>query len=232
MKTIVISDIHGRTIWEKIVKKEESDTNQFVFLGDYFDTLEKISAQQQKDNFKKIINFKKANLNKVILLFGNHSLHYLRTIQDKYTGYQKFHAIDISELLHSAIDNNYLQMCHIHDKFLFSHAGVTKTWCKNNNIDFENLEQSINDLFKYQPRSFKFTRGDRDDDYGDDTTQSPVWVRPRSLREDKIDNYIHVVGHTVQYSLITSGDIIFTDTLGTSGEYLEIKDGIPIAKTL
>lgn len=37
MKIVAIGDIHGRDIWEDIVKKEH-DADKIVFVGDYFDT--------------------------------------------------------------------------------------------------------------------------------------------------------------------------------------------------
>ena len=231
MKIITIGDLHGHTLWKDIINKEESDTDLFVFMGDYFDS-KTISAHHQKENFKDIIAFKKKNVDKVILLFGNHEHQYQRTSRKQYSGYQSLHAIDIRELIHNAIDENLLQMCHIQDNFLFSHAGVTKTWCESSKIDLKNIEQSINDLFKYKPNHFEFAMGGRFSDIGDDVTQTPIWVRPRSLAEDKIDGYIQIVGHTGAEKLITTGDIILTDTLGTSGEYLEINNGILTAKTI
>ena len=62
--------------------------------------------------------------------------------------------------------------------------------------------------------------GDYFDNYGDGVTQSPIWVRPRSLSKDKLDGFIHVVGHTMQEKLSISDEIILIDTLGTTGEYL------------
>ena len=224
MKLIALGDTHGRRNWEKITAKNDFD--RVVFIGDYFDTHEDISAEQQIDNFKKIIAFKKANPEKVILLFGNHSFHYLKTIDEQYSGYQRFHAFDIQEALHKAIDERLLQMCYVSGNYLFSHAGVTQTWCRNNNIDINNIEEQINDLFLYKPNSFKFTVGENYDNYGDDICQTPIWVRPRSLVMDRISNYIHVVGHTTQDKLLIYETAIFIDTLGTSGEYLEITDGV------
>ena len=54
MKIISIGDIHGRNIWELIVK-QEAEADLFVFMGDYFDTRENITAHQQIENFKKIL---------------------------------------------------------------------------------------------------------------------------------------------------------------------------------
>ena len=225
-KIVSIGDLHGRTIWKDIVSKEE-DVDKIIIMGDYFDTHENVSARQQIDNFKDILEYKKANLDKVVLLIGNHDFHYMKGIGETYSGYQAVHAIDISELIHSALDENLIQMCYVSDKYVFTHAGVTKAWVAQNEIDVTNLEQSINDRFKYKPNSFKFTIGKNYSMYGDDCTQTPIWVRPKALHSDMIDDVICVVGHTNQYSIIIRDNVIFIDTLGTSQEYLRIIDGVP-----
>ena len=38
MKTILIGDIHGRSIWKRIVADEKPD--RVVFIGDYFDSFD------------------------------------------------------------------------------------------------------------------------------------------------------------------------------------------------
>lgn len=222
MKIIAIGDIHGRTSWKKIIEQETFD--KVVFVGDYFDTREDISPQEQKDNFKDIISYKKENANKVVLLFGNHDYHYLKTTNETYSGYQQWQKTDIQELLHPAIDRGLIQMCFVWHNLLFSHAGVTKTWCDNNLIQTTHLEESINDLFKYKPSSFRFTIGNNFSLQGDDVEQSPIWVRPNSLLVDRIDNFIQVVGHTTKNKLIITEDVILIDTLGTSREYLIWED--------
>jgi len=221
MKIIALGDTHGRTDWKAITDKDNFD--KVIFIGDYFDTHEDIPPQQQKDNFKNIIKYKKANMDKVILLFGNHDYHYI--VDERYSGFQELYEIDIKELLLKALDEELLQMCCIFWNYIFVHAGITKTWCKANGIDMvENIEQSVNDLFKYKPNSFKFTSGDYRNPYGDEICQTPIWVRPGSLFMDRIDNYTQIVGHTTQEKIKITEGIILIDTLGTSGEYLEIID--------
>lgn len=61
---------------------------------------------------------------------------------------------------------------------------------------------------------------------GDDVTQTPIWVRPYSLQIDKLDDFRQVVGHTTQDKLQIGKHITYIDTLGTSGEYLIIEDGV------
>ena len=226
MKIIALGDIHGRTIWKGIVNNNLSD--KIVFVGDYFDSKYGISPEKQKENFRDIIEYKRLNKNKVILLIGNHDFHYLKSTEKHYSGFQPGHKIEIQELLHEAIDNDFIKMCHIEGNVIFSHAGFTKTWCKNNlgyeNPDIGNFENLVNDLFKNKPNAFKFTPGKNNSTIGDDICQTPIWVRPNSLLIDKIDNFIQVVGHTEQISLIKIEDIILIDSLGTTGEYLQITD--------
>lgn len=219
MKIIALGDTHGRTDWKKITTKETFD--KVVFIGDYFDTHEDVSPEQQKENFRNIIAYKKANMDKVVLLFGNHDYHYLRTTTETYSGYQQWQKTDIQELLHPAIDAGLLQMCLVVDNLLFVHAGVTKTWVKNNLLnEGAPIDHLINALFKYKPNSFRFTSGKNHSPYGDDVEQSPIWVRPYSLQMDRLDGFIQVVGHTTQNRLMITKDVILIDTLGTSGEYL------------
>lgn len=237
MRIIALGDTHGRERWKTITAKNDFD--KVIFIGDYFDSRERISLEKQKDNFKDILNFKKANMDKVILLYGNHDHHYRKTINEKYSEFQPLMKINIEELLDKTIDENLIQMCYTYKDVLFTHAGVTKTWCRANNVDLSNIEQSINYLFKNRPTAFNFTRGANQSNYGDDITQSPIWVRSKSLYMDKIPNYIQVVGHTTQDKItglngsrkhyvpsegimIETSGVIFIDTLGTSGEYLQI----------
>jgi hypothetical protein len=89
------------------------------------------------------------------------------------------------------------------------------------------LETAINALFLSRPQAFDFTTGANYDMYGDDVTQTPIWVRPNSLLEDRVPGYIQVVGHTQQRHITLSTDVILIDALGATGEYLAINNGLP-----
>lgn len=227
MRLLVVGDTHGRDDWQEIQAKEDWD--KMVFIGDYFDTHENISAAVQLYNFNEIIRFKRANKLEVELLLGNHDFHYLRDDQ-RYSGYQEVHRFDIREALEGAREE--LKMCYSYGDLLFTHAGVTKTWCKNNNIDITDIENSINQAYMFTPQCFNFRGVNM---YGDDVTQSPIWVRPNSLSRDKVDGWTHVVGHTTQDRMIMMGavkGVVLIDTLGTSGEYLICDKGKLQFKTL
>jgi predicted MPP superfamily phosphohydrolase len=231
MKLIALGDTHGRVLWKKIVEKYPTD--KIVFIGDYFDTHGGTTGQGQLDNFNEIIEFKKANMDRVTLLFGNHDFHYLSAANEHYSGYQPVFHLSFKEVLNKAIDEGLVQMVYVHDKYMFSHAGVTKTWCIEHDIEvvidskevISSPERQINDLFKFKPTSFNFSGYDC---YGDDITQSPIWVRPASLYKDRLDQYVHIVGHTTVTHIAPEGaektGMILIDALGTSEEYLVFED--------
>lgn len=238
MKLIAIGDTHGRVDWKKIVEKELATCDKLIFMGDYFDTHHQgVSGNKQIVNFKEIVEFKKTNPDKVILLTGNHDYHYIRGIGETYSGYQAMYALEIGELVEQTIKDDLMQMCYLHDKFFFSHAGLTKTWIQRvltpNNINplvDDVMVQHINDFLKFQPRVFGFTMGDNFDQTGDDITQGPIWVRPHSLMRDMVEEITCVVGHTSVKKLGINPahpNIILIDCLGTTKEYLIIEDGIP-----
>lgn len=127
------------------------------------------------------------------------------------------------------MNQNLLQMCYRYDNYLFTHAGVTKTWLKNNNYNSEQtIDEFINNLFKENIQPFGFTRGENYSSYGDDVCQTPIWVRPSSLVKDCVDNFIQVVGHTPQDDITilknpdNNSEIVLIDTLGISGKFLTI----------
>lgn len=228
-----IGDIHGRSEWKPIVAK---GYDHVIFIGDYFDTHENIKAKEQIENFKEIIAFKKANSN-VALLIGNHDFHYMRGIDEKYSGFQPDYYLEIQEVLHTALDMKYLKASHQEGDILFTHAGVTNTWAQIFHHS-ENISESINELFEANPKSLGFTPCPREkfsgivDYIGDEICQSPLWVRPNSLLKDKLTGYRQVVGHTPQPEMRIESGVAFIDCLMTSGEYLVIEDGKFLAERL
>jgi metallophosphoesterase superfamily enzyme len=70
---VVLGDIHGRTIWKKILEIEHPD--KVIFLGDYVTTHYGISSETQIENLKEILTYKENNPDKVILLRGNHKIN-------------------------------------------------------------------------------------------------------------------------------------------------------------
>ena len=242
MKLVAIGDIHGRDIWKQIIAKEQ-DADEFVFVGDYFDSFT-VKGADQINNFLDIIEFKKQSKVPVILLIGNHDYHYYPGIEDSGTsGYQTLLAPSIK---HVVGDNKqYLQVAYQVGEFVFTHAGLSSEWLDDMVVDWDvdSLDATVNDLFQYQPgkiayRSYKQV-GDQvygAQGYGNEAFQGPIWIRPSALmtanKKMLRKKIIQVVGHTPQDNIdiegkSTGGRYYFIDTLEyNQGQYLIVKDGV------
>lgn len=240
-KIIVIGDIHGRPIWKDIINQENPTKDDLViFLGDYFDSLD-IDGGKILNNFLDIMEYRQNNDNTKCFV-GNHDYHYIPGIDEQYTGFNQSWYFQNKVAMETALRHNLLQACHIENNIIFSHAGVSTTWLTKLEYDFkEDLQEFINDFFKYRPKVFEFAGIDA---YGDSVQSSPIWIRPHSLKKDAVDGYTQVVGHTVQSSIISEKTykgkgrrnrsretLWFVDCLG-SEQYLTIEDGKFIAKQL
>jgi len=207
MKLVFIGDIHGRDTWKKIVNLEPN-TDKFIFIGDYFDSFD-ISPVIQLFNIKEIIQFKKDNPNNVILLIGNHDHHYI--VNEKYSGYNTAIQWDANLILKE--NKDLFQIAYQYNNIICSHAGLSPVWLNNNIPDWTktNVIELLNELYTYKPNVFNFsTKTPYPNPYGDDATQGPLWIRPKSLmKANKGDdgfkkNYIQVVGHTQQDDIYES----------------------------
>lgn len=195
MKIVCIGDIHGKSCWRDIVKQNPT-ADKIVFIGDYFDCFEDVSTLSQINNFKAIVELKKSEPNKYVILIGNHDWHYMANFQSRthYSGYQPYTWPDIRDAIESA--KQYLQICYVQDKFVFSHAGISKSWAWKNSIKLDSIEKSVNELFETDPRAFNFASHIHYDSYGNHKDNGPLWIRPKALADDNIGGMVQVVGHT------------------------------------
>lgn len=233
-KTVFIGDIHGNPIWKKVVE-QNTDAERFIFVGDYFDSFD-YSAVEQMANFKDIIEFKKTTTSEVILLIGNHDIHYFFGINDTATsGFQKNLYYSIMPLIEE--NKHHLQIAYSFEDVLCTHAGVSEVFMKHNfgyEWKIETISDQLNMLFQYKPNKFCFPK-DCISPYGDDNEQTPIWIRPKSLMRSSKSirkKYKQVVGHTSMSSLNiehlkkwTGGKYFFIDTLNSSEEYLIFEKG-------
>lgn len=187
MKILTLGDIHGRTCWEDIIKIENPDI--VVFLGDYVSTHEGISGKSQISNLINILNYKKDNPNKVILLRGNHDMQHCgfdwAQCSGLYLDVQQWMMDNVNEFL------KLTQWVYLQDNIIFSHAGISKTWYNDNG--FTSIESINNCEPNYK---FGFTPDSFLDYTGTSETQPLTWIRPQSLLYCAIDGFTYVVGHT------------------------------------
>jgi predicted phosphodiesterase len=232
MKTLIIPDIHGKTIWRPIIAEEKPD--RVIFLGDYFDAYEKISPAEQIFNYKQIVELKEKGEIEVIMLIGNHDHHYFPEIGYTGTsGYQGMGKYDLEYAINET--RQHLQMAYQMDQYLFTHAGVSQLFMDQiygiNGWNVDAVAENLNELFKYKLHAFTFNGRNG---YGDDPEQTPIWIRPRSLmkanKKSKLnEKYIQIVGHTKVYKIdklvAANNKYYFVDTFDSSNEYLTINNG-------
>ncbi len=228
MKTIVLGDIHGRTVWKTIMDLEQPD--RVVFLGDYVSSHEDIGTDQQIDNFMEILVAKEQQPQKFVLLRGNHDLQHLGYWWAECSGLnpkvQDFMSqSDIRERFLTASQWVY-EMTIGEESVVCSHAGISKVWLEHNNIHTPsdiNLEPA-SPAFSFIPASLL-------DFDGNSITQPCVWIRPSALTECAVPGYTQIVAHTpikklYQYRIKdTDNSIWFCDTLGLENPaYMVIED--------
>lgn len=253
MKTILLGDTHGRDTWKQIVA-QETDADRIVFIGDYFDSFD-IPGVVQLQNFLDIIEFKKTSDKEIVLCFGNHDYHYMPGFTGMpYSGYQAGLAYQFRDVISQNLE--HLQMAYLFDDVLCSHAGIGMEWVERNfgkvgdksshNVNVSTLNgvqalvDLINEHFKFKPGIFEFNGWNP---YGDNTSQTPIWIRPGSLMKankgTKLKETIRqVVGHTHVKSIPdmlkavaqNAGNRYFMiDALDDSTGYLICQDGEMIA---
>jgi 3',5'-cyclic AMP phosphodiesterase CpdA len=185
-KILVIPDVHGRLFWIDAIKNNQTDL--IIFLGDYLDPYENYNGKEY-DRFLDIIELKKKEPEKVILLLGNHDCHYLfddfiRSSRFDYDNYKR------NSKLYKE-NKDLFQFAYYENDRLFTHAGITEGWLKFNNLVLpkENIDEWLNNLdIKYYNQCGR-SRGGR---Y---PVGSPVWA-------DLDDHYYgdleikQVIGHT------------------------------------
>lgn len=207
MKIIFLGDIHGRTIWKKIVEKEK-DADKFVFIGDYFDSFD-IYGPDQVKNFIEIMNFVKNSGKEVITLIGNHDYHYFKEVPigARCSGFQHSFYKNIEAVIEEYRDK--LQIAYNHENILCTHAGVSQEFIDAEFPKFnletsletpdlgEHIADSLIHIWTCDKRVFIFNGIDN---YGNDTWQTPIWIRPYSLMKSSTEiqskGVIQIVGHT------------------------------------
>ena len=208
-----IGDVHGRQLWKIYIKEKYTE---FYFTGDYFDSFD-LPFSKQYSNFVEICEEARAN-RRIKLCLGNHDYHYLFGVTNQsYSGFQYHNSKEIGAVLEKNLD--LFQIVYVtEDNYIISHAGVT-SWFLNSIKGKE--PEDINSAFKKDRNILCFNGNNI---YGDDITQSPIWVRPRSLERDHLPGYNQIVGHTPvrsisEFSLQDGFKIIFIDTFNTESIY-------------
>ena len=203
---LIIPDVHGRDFWKKAVAYKGFD--KIIFLGDYTDPygFEGITTEVSVENFKSIIAYKKQNPDKVVLLLGNHDLHYFSEYYYELAGGFRYNPLAAKSLQRLFQDNHRLfqlawetELSNQH--ILFSHAGITQSWLKRNlhlirKPDAKHLNQLIqtNEGLEVLAQVGEM-RG------GGYPSGSMVWADVEELLiSNPIPDTYQIVGHSLQFN--------------------------------
>ena len=192
---LLVPDVHGREFWKR-AKDFVNSYEWIIFLGDYLDPYpwEGITPEEAFDNFKEVIEFKKENMDKVILLIGNHDYHYIDLdFMDcsrlDYKNRKAIHAVfeenkDLFKLGFQYLDEKY--------DYLFTHAGVYEEWLNKNGLVFENV--LYGDVSPEALSQVSIWRG------GCDEVSSCIWADIHEVYDNEpARGFIQYVGHTQQH---------------------------------
>lgn len=187
-KYLIIPDVHGRTFWQE-AERLISEVDRVIFLGDYLDPYphEYITREQAIEQFKEIIQFKKDNSDKVILLLGNHDCAYCYDFGSA-SRYDYENELEIKQLFK---DNMGLfRLWYLgNNGCLFSHAGITNDWLENTlQCSMEEFLNKSDEDLQYYLWRVSYMRG------GQTRTGSLIWS---DVREgDREETFYQIFGHT------------------------------------
>lgn len=134
-KVMIIPDVHGRSFW-RWAKELVDDYEKIIFLGDYLDPyeFEEIMIENAIEEFLDIIEFKMMYPDKVVLLLGNHDLHYWWDADMDCSRRDLQHLGIVHRLM--MMHRDCFQLAYSLETpqkhYLFTHAGVLNGWIKEN----------------------------------------------------------------------------------------------------
>lgn len=192
---LIVPDVHGRVFWREPLERFSDDISagnmDVVFLGDYLDPYPDEVENDEAMNYvaatrqlKDIIKIARRHPQNVHLLIGNHDFHYMN---DEYSRcfyrkcrYSQSNAESIKKVLRGNADVFRMAWdCMIRDTlFLFTHAGVLKSWVdmaledntiRRPNADLLNNMLDTGDVLPFA--SVGASRGDRFN-----FPPSPLWA--------------------------------------------------------
>ena len=272
IKILVIPDVHGRYFWINPVKETLENTDaKIIFLGDYLDVYIKefvkiynykldVYTQENWDKiyqlwddtvtmFESIVALKKEYPDRITLLLGNHDCTYAISpdICDVRTDRRNIRRI--REIFKENEDCFQLaDEATIADKhFIFSHAGINKTYaynCFGDEVNEDNVVELFNKYYKEGNYGIIDSLGQYSDfrgwgggDYGSLVwADAREWFQEQYMSDVKNEAYGYaVVGHTHMKHPRFEENMAFIDTaeayyIDSEGEIKKYYDNESIEK--
>lgn len=191
-KVLIVPDVHGRKFWHK-AKEMIDEVDKVVFLGDYLDpySYESITFEDAIIEFEGILAFKEDRSDKVVLLLGNHDMHYLQTQFMDCSRLNVWRRVEMHDIYMNNI--NKFQLIYEFENYIFSHSGLYKEW-------MDKYELSLDDLKDF--KSFMRNRWETLQDVsfergGWNKVGSCVWADIReSVKNELYSDKRQIIGHT------------------------------------
>jgi predicted MPP superfamily phosphohydrolase len=259
MKTLSIGDIHGRDTWKDILFGSSFDYtlwreayisgapfnwnpdlpflayDEIIFIGDYVDSFD-IPSPIILKNLEEIIDLKKILGERIVLLLGNHDIHYFVN-DNQCSGYRPDMKYDLEDIFRK--NEDLFKMAHQDGRYLWTHAGVRSLWLRElreclydkrmrfRKVLMANKPVTIADeinmawSFRLYPIFYVDPASGGSDPYG-----GPLWVRPSGLGCDPIPGMTQIVGHTamsgIKSTLIDTAEHWYIDVLHHSNDALTL----------
>lgn len=224
MKILIIPDVHGRNFWKRAI---DFNVDKVIFLGDYLDHYHGESNYDYDiENFKEIVQFKKDNPDKVVLLLGNHDWPYYNEEIYRSEDYWCRHDHVDHDIIHKIFEDNkdlfelYYEIPNFcksikQEKLLFTHAGFTNHYFNvaSEWFDTTDIHKILEELFKPENHPsligyVSYYRG------GFGPSGSIIWADVREHGETKnkyLQPYYQIFGHTYCKKEIITEDFAMLD---------------------
>lgn len=211
-RTLIIPDVHGRSFWRDAVA--EKSYERIIFLGDYLDPYphEGITQRQAYEGLLDIVGLKLQQPERVVLLLGNHDMHYYSTAFRRIAQASRYNANYAWKYKKCfAQHRNLFQLAyeeeHNGTQYLFTHAGVTQGWYEQyqsiiGELNAATLNYLLNSLQGIEALAqISFFRG------GDSMWGSCIWTDIAEMAvSEPLGNIYQVFGHSQSEEPYTSPD--------------------------
>jgi hypothetical protein len=226
MKHLIIGDLHGKDVWQKI---KVNLYDKIVFVGDYVDHWT-LPDKVIYENFQNIIKLKRQYMDKFELLLGNHDVQYLHYPHYLCSGFRPSMQRSLSFLFQKNCD--LFKVAYQRGSTIVSHAGITNLWFRDFNDllivqQIQDERDTVADLVnKIERTAHRWILHQAGSSRGGEGPGGITWADRKELIADMLDGYHQVVGHTVvskpEFVQETGKSSTFIDVLDTMTYFHEM----------